>query len=533
MRDEGSDRSDMVKRGGWVVRLALGLALAGGLASCSLGNISYDACESSSECVAVFGYGASCVDGFCAELPACTTGHDCRARHGGGACVAGKCVDELPPGPDGACFLFEPDTIPTTKLIGEGAPLLVGGMWLLDVDFSPPITAATQLAVREINDVGGITGGRPLGMVNCGWNNTDNSGDARVAQIHAVVDYLAGTLGVPYIVGPLTSGDSQVAIQYILSKRYPTVLISPSATSPSLTNEPDRLQPQDFGLFWRTPPSDELQGRVLATSVAGIYPTASVVGRVAAPYIDDAYGLGLANAFLVEFVSGNTDLLKFDPGAPLGPIAQQAAAVAPDGILFIDLSGDRALEFIAAMAAEPSIADLPIYLADGSKNNSLLASPDLPVQTIVFNQTVGTTPASPEGPAFELFRANYQQEFGADPADSSFTAHGYDAVYVGAAGVVFASQDGPAYDGRDVAFGLSHLVTGQSVPLGKLDWPNVKNGLTTGERTINIVGVSGELDFDVNTGQAPAPVEIWQPSNDPVACNNAAPCFDRLGVVTP
>jgi branched-chain amino acid transport system substrate-binding protein len=522
-----------------IVSALLGVVLsASSAAGCSLSNISADACSSHDDCREAYGFGSACIDGFCGEPTSCQTGHDCRTSHGGGACVEGRCVDVLPADPLGACTVFEPDDVPNQKLIGEGAPVLIGGMFLFGVDFAPPIQDAARLAIREINKAGGLENGQPLAMVVCDNGGADNAleGEARSERIHGVIDYLAGTLGVPLIVGPLTSGDSQQAIQYMVASQYPTAMVSPSATSPSLTNEPDRLDPADaLGLFWRTAPPDDLQGLVLARDVARTHPVVDDnLTSVAAAYRDDAYGLGLANAFQVSF-TGTTTLQKFDVSAPLQTSADLAASILPDAVLFIDIGGDRALEFIQAASANPTLSGIPIYLADGSKNATLLdLTLSQPVQDIIYQNAVGTVAAPPEGPAFNLFQSSYLTDYGSDPAESAFTANGYDAVYVGAAGIVFAAQLGQAYDGRTVAEGMSRLVGGPlAVAVGQIQWPDVKNGLTTGERRVDITGVSGPLDFDVASGQAAAAIEIWKPSTQALDCPGGAPCFQRLEIVNP
>ena len=519
--------------------ITLGPLVIGSFAGgCSLGNITVLRCEDHDDCLDAYGYGSACIDGFCGEPTACTTGHDCRRVHGGGACVDNLCVDTIPADPSGSCTLFEPEALPGTKIIGDGAPVVIGGMFLFEVDFAPPIEQAVRLAVREINKAGGLIEGQPLAMVVCDNGGAMNSldGEDRTQKIHDVVDYLAGTLGVPLIIGPLTSGDTQQTIQYMVAQGYPTAMVSPSATSPSLTDEPDRLDQADpYGLFWRTPPPDALQGQVLAQNVAGIYPTENMfLSTVVAVYRDDAYGLGLANAFQVSF-PGTTTLQRFDVGAPLQPAAEAANAVNPDAVLFIDIGGDRAVSFIEAMAALPNLQGKPLYLADGSKNASVIDLM-LPtgVQNNVFNDAVGTVTAPPEGPLFNLFQSSYITEFGSDPAENAFTANGYDAVFVGAAGLVYASQFGNDYDGRNVAEGMSRLVGGPTpIEIGQVQWPAVKNGLTTGERVVDIVGISGPLDFDVITGEAPAAIEVWKPSTDPMDCGAAASCFARLEIVAP
>ncbi len=528
------------KLGRWGALAAVVVACGAAIAGCSLTNIVVDECSDDDECADAFGIGSQCLDGYCSEPTSCQTGHDCRRVHGGGACVAGLCVDTLPPDPMGACTLFEPESLPDTQLTGPDAPHVVGGMFLFEVDFSPPIIDAARLAVRDINSAGGLGLSRRLAMVVCDNGGPKNSfeGAERDARIQGVIDYLAGTLGVPYIVGPLTSGDAVATVQYLLSKSYPTVLISPSATSPALTGEPDRLQQDDpYGMFWRTAPSDELQGEVLATDVAGVYPTPSTVTNVVAAYRDDPYGLGLANAFQVSF-AGQTVLQKFDIGGDLVAAAASAAAAAPDAVLFVDIGGDRATAFIEAMAAEPALADKPLYLADGSKTDTLLdAALPTASKNIIFTNAVGTVAASPEGATFSLFQSRYQSEWGKDPANFAFTANGYDAVFVGSAGVVYAAQSGNNYDGRTVTEGLARLVGGAvSAEASAIGWSTIKNALTSGDRRVDIVGVSGPLDFDVATGQAPAAIEIWKPSQDSVSCSaqgTTAPCIIRLELANP
>jgi len=205
-------------------------------------------------------------------------------------------------------------------------------------------------------------------------------------------------------------------------------------------------------------------------------------------------------------------------------------------VMFVDVGGDRALEFIAAMAKAPALASRPLYLADGSKNEGLL-DPKLAadVRTIIYDQTFGTVAAAPEGPLFDVFQASYKSEFGGtDPANSAFTANGYDAAYLGAAALVYAAQTGAAFDGLGIAEGLARLVPGgPKVDVGKTQWGALKGYLTSGERKADITGISGALDFDASTGEAPAPIEIWQPTTLSTACNGKPPCFRRLAVVTP
>jgi hypothetical protein len=64
--------------------LALGAIAAG----CSLGNVTHDACKSSAECVAAFGAGSTCSEGYCSDAMKCTSDAECT----NGVCKDGFCA---------------------------------------------------------------------------------------------------------------------------------------------------------------------------------------------------------------------------------------------------------------------------------------------------------------------------------------------------------------------------------------------------------------------------------------------------------
>ncbi len=541
-----TDTHTMKRRVVGVAAAAVAIVAAMSSSGCSLSNISVDACTSNAECESVFGLGSVCGDGFCSAPASCKTGHDCRASFGGGACVDSICSNTAPPGPDDFCTITEPSNLLTRSLSSDDTPFtIVGSMFRLDDSSDLRVSLGAQLAMREIQEVSGLNEGGGIGMMFC--NSADSvplDDQQRIDRIHAVIDYLAGTLGVPFIVGPGTSTDALDAINYIVNKQYPTVLISPSATSPALTSEPDRLAPGDeHGLFWRTAPSDQLQGVLLASNVVGVFPTPSPVAKVAVVYVNDAYGEGLANVFQNAWLETNTNtarLIPFDndDNNDWGAIAADVDGFAPDAIVMVAITANRTVKFIAEMAALPGLQTLPLYLTDGSKDAEILlnAGLDATVRSIIFNQVVGTAPAGPDptSAAFNLFRGNYDSAFDEDPTGFAFVANAYDAAYVGAAGIVFAAQDGTAYDGRDVAAGMARLVGGaNTVEVAKSQWSAIKSGMTSGEKAIDIVGISGALDFDPALGEAAAPIEVWQPTESAADCATGSPCFQEIARVDP
>jgi branched-chain amino acid transport system substrate-binding protein len=239
------------------------------------------------------------------------------------------------------------------------------------------------------------------------------------------------------------------------------------------------------------------------------------IGKVAVVYVNDAYGLGLATVFQSNF-AGTATLVPYDPSVPTDPtmlakLGMDAAGVAAmsGAVLLIAEQGKVALSIVEAMGtANAAVLTLPFYFTDGSQDSGLL-DPKAPtaVQALVKKAT-GTAPASPSGQNYDIFNTNLMSEFGISGDSTSFLAQAYDATYVGAYGVIYASRNGTSYDGRDVAQGMAHLEAGTNIPIGPLNWPAGKGDLVM-QGQIDIDGTSGPLQFDPNTGDAPAPILIW------------------------
>jgi branched-chain amino acid transport system substrate-binding protein len=497
--------------------LLLGLLFIGGMiavpSACSLGNIAADDCATNDECVLAIGPKSMCQDGFCTDPPSCATGHDCRKAAGGGACVEGACVSTFPTHPQ-CQTIYEPADLFDVRLGAPDAPLVIGSIFSVEEQKDEVLTKSIRLAVREINEKGGkMNRGQRLAVVVCDNGGPGNTatGTARDDLNNRALDYLAGTLGVPVIVGPLSSSDSLRLVARLKEKSYPTVLISPSATSPALTKVDDRLAPGEPGLFWRTCPSDVQQGQVLAgPKVIG---GDMNINKTAVVYINDAYGEGLAEVFRSTYGLERSMLFPIDEAKVTQPavtanLASAVDAYAPDAVLVIAVQAGQTIEILKAMVGKP-VAQKKFFFTDGSKDAANLFSPSVPpeVNAMIANAK-GTAPASPSGSNYDFFRTNLQSSFGVDAAAFSFTAQAYDATYVGAYGIIWASREGTAYDGRQVADGLSRLSMGAAIQISGTDFAEGKNALAGGQG-IDIEGASGPLNFNKDTGEAPGKIEIW------------------------
>ncbi|MBW2527566.1 MAG: hypothetical protein JRI23_25515 [Deltaproteobacteria bacterium] len=515
--------------------------------SCMLGNIHPEACAGDADCEALFGLGSTCnADGYCSAAAGCATSVECRAQFGvGAACEAGSCV-VAPAEP--RCSLSEPESL-VDDLPGRlGDRIVLGGMFAIDSEKHRVRADAARLAVRQINEIAGGVSGRPLGLLVC---NSDTDGDPAndEEEVRGLTSYLAGTLGLPAVLGPTSSANSITATNWLLQQQIATALISPSATSNQLTDLPDRLSAGDpHGLFWRTCPSDTLQGPVLAQVIAaetGLTEVPAGLDRVAVLYQNDAYGSALQVEFRSQFLAldeGAHDVGGFSFAVGLADLEDAvtgAAGFGPDAVLVISSDASRTIDVIERAAQETALRTVPYFLTDGSKDAAvLLATSNAPEVRAIVTRAFGTAPASPAGPAYNAFRDELRNQFDADATQFSFVAHSYDAAFVAAYGVVWAEAVRAAYDGLDVAEGLAQLSSGDLVSIGPSSFSTALAALGS-QQSIDVEGMSGSLDFDAATGEAPGDIEVWaicDPGADscseaPVAGTDLV--FEQLLLVAP
>ncbi|MGF1665294.1 MAG: ABC transporter substrate-binding protein [Acidimicrobiia bacterium] len=226
------------------------------------------------------------------------------------------------------------DTTPTTEAMVEettttaatgsasaDGTLVVGTLLPETGDLAflgPPEVAGARLAVQDINDAGGVLGNDVVLVEG-------DSGDTKTDTANQTVDRLLAE-GADVIVGAASSAVSKTVIDKIVGANV--IQFSPANTSPDFTTYADN------GLYFRTAPSDLLQGRVLAQQVADQdNATAAVI------YRQESYGEGLANAFkenyeglggtIPEFIAYAPDTTNFDAEV------DALVAAAPEAIVVV------------------------------------------------------------------------------------------------------------------------------------------------------------------------------------------------------
>jgi branched-chain amino acid transport system substrate-binding protein len=333
---------------------------------------------------------------------------------------------------------------------------------------TPPIAEATKLAADHINAQGGIVGGS-LTII------TGDSTCADATAAAAAADRQINTEQVVAIVGPMCSG---AVISAANNAGVPsnTVLITPSGTSPAITDVPDN------DLLFRTAPSDAYQGAVMARLLKS-----KGIGEIAIAYVNNDYGKGFADALDAAFVAGGGTVSakeahedgKADYRAELGALA----ATGTQNLVILAYNSGSG-QTMLRQAVESG--DFSVYVGgDGMVGSDLFTGTD----ASALEGMIATRPGSPDLPGSAIF-TELATTAGQDPT-AIFTPQAYDAAFMLALAIEkkgSASRDGMSAALRDIA-----SAPGTVILPG--EWAKAKAALAAGE-DINYEGASGQHEFD-------------------------------------
>ncbi|MDJ0762400.1 MAG: ABC transporter substrate-binding protein [Myxococcota bacterium] len=357
----------------------------------------------------------------------------------------------------------------------------------LDV-YGPKMAQGIELAVDEINQAGGILG-KKIAVLSC-----DSGTTAEIAKQAA--QHLIETVGVPAIIGPAASSVT-INVFTDVAKGKGTVIMSPSATSPLLTNI------QDSGYLWRTAPSDAIQGEAIAQYLLG----QQGLEKIALINRNDAYGTGLrdeifaslceqfpcsdADRFFTRTYEETTypseqsqiivDLIPFAPDITV------LIGFFKDGSNFLSIAGSQGMD--------------RFILSDGLKSDQLF---DLTLASDLLCAILGTQPASPTGTIYQSFALRFRARFG---PEGPYSANAYDALYLIAYAIAGTNLE--VVTGANIVSGLQRLSAGQPIPAGTSQWNAACQALASSDMaTIDYEGASGPLNFNPQ-GEAAADIEAW------------------------
>ena len=322
---------------------------------------------------------------------------------------------------------------------------------------TPAMAASAELAFKEASDSGSLLGGETISVIRADSTCVDSA--AATAAAEGVISQ-----GVAAIMGADCSGVT-LAIASNVAVPNGVVMISPSATSPGLTDLADN------GLFFRTAPSDKRGGQILADATKD-----KKIKSVAMTYTNNDYGKGLADMYKLGLEANGIkltiELAHEDGKADYSSEVATLASAGGDALAvlgYLDQGGKGIIQ-----AALDSGAFDTFVLGDGMIGQSLVDAfgKDL-------SKSVGTMPGS-LGKGANIF----QKVAGAaniDP-EAPYTASSYDA----AALIALAIQAGGSADRASIAKNIMAVANSP----GKKIYPGeLKKGL-------DLLAKGKEIDYE-------------------------------------
>ncbi|TDK26766.1 amino acid ABC transporter substrate-binding protein [Arthrobacter crusticola] len=369
----------------------------------------------------------------------------------------------------------DPSAVPEAKTVTD-TPLKFGSILPTTgalAFLGPPEIAGVNLAVKEVNEAGGVLG-KEVSVVH------RDSGDTTTdIATQSVTELLSQDVSA--IIGAASSGVSKTVINQITGAGV--VQFSPANTSPEFTDWDDK------GLYWRTAPSDVLQGRTLGNYIMSC--GAQTVGMIV---LNDAYGTGL-QANITETVEGAGGKVVaaelFNEGdSQFSSQVDAVVAAKPDAIVIITF--DQAKSIVPLLTGK-GIDPSSMFMVDG---NTTDYSKDLEPGTLEGAQ--GTIPGPFTGDAFQKALLELDPKL----TSWSYAGESYDAVNL----MSLAAEAAGSTEGTAIAGELEAVSKdGEKC----FDFAGCVTLLRDGE-DIDYDGISGPVSFDENGDPTEAAIGIYQ-----------------------
>jgi branched-chain amino acid transport system substrate-binding protein len=295
---------------------------------------------------------------------------------------------------------------------------------------TPDMASGAELAFNEATESGELLGGANIIPLRADSTCVDSAAASTAAE-----DLIAQ--GIVAIMGADCSGVTG-AIATNVAVPNGIVMVSPSATSPGLTDLDDN------GLFFRTAPSDARGGEVLANITKD-----NGVSSVAITYVNTDYGVGLADVYKAALEANGITVTtvtahegdKADYSAEVGVLSSAGGDVL--AVLgYLDQGGNQIIQ-----GSLDSGAFDTFVLSDGMIGDSLTDTfgSDL-------DNSFGSMPGS-LGEGAQKF-TKYAEENGVNP--SVYVGESYDA----AALIILAMQAGESTDKSSIAANIMNVANG-------------------------------------------------------------------------
>ncbi|UPL14936.1 ABC transporter substrate-binding protein [Microbacterium galbinum] len=342
----------------------------------------------------------------------------------------------------------------------------------------PPMESGVGLAVEEVNAAeAGIT----IDLT------AEDEGDTDTKAYETSIEKLRNA-DVSAIVGAAASGVSKLVLDGNVSAGI--LQISASNTSPDFTAW------EDDGLYFRTAPSDLLQGEVLGNLIAE--DGAKTLGII---YQNDAYGTGLNDALTTTFEGTGGEVVEsvsFNVGdAQFDAQVESIKAQNPDAVAIVSF---EQFKTIAPLLVNAGISADKFYMVDGNLS-------DYGDEISVSLEGAQGTKAGPalEDDFTDRLQASWTAAGNPEVKDFTYAAEAYDAVIL----VALASLAAGSTEGADIAAKMQEVSGGSGDGEKCTSFAECAKIINDGG-TADYDGYSGDVTFDENGDPQGATIGIYK-----------------------
>lgn len=340
----------------------------------------------------------------------------------------------------------------------------------------PPEEAGVQLGVDEVNEA--------AAGVNVEVVFRDSGDTTTDTATVSVTDLLSQDVSA--IIGAASSGVSKTVIDQIVAANV--IQFSPANTSADFTTY------NDNGLYWRTAPSDVLQGEVLGNLIAD--DGNQTLGLIV---LNDAYGTGLAQFTKDAFEAAGGEVVAeslFNEGdSSFDAQISEVTAANPDAIALITF--DQAKVITPALVGSGFPGD-KLYYVDGN-----LADYSADFAPNLIEGAKGTLPGLDTGSLGDF--TDRLLAINADLTDYSYAAESYDAVVL----IALAAYAANSTDATEIAKYLQQVSGGSGDGEKVTTYADGVKLLAEGKQ-IDYDGASGPITFDSNGDPTEATIGIFE-----------------------
>ncbi|WBU37722.1 ABC transporter substrate-binding protein [Homoserinibacter sp. YIM 151385] len=337
----------------------------------------------------------------------------------------------------------------------------------------PPEIAGVKLAVQEIEEAGDAF---PFETKLTERDSGDATTDIATTSASELVQEK-----VDVVIGAASSGVSKTFIDQLVDANI--IQISPANTAPEFTDYDDN------GIYWRTAPSDVLQGRVLGNLMVG-----DGNENVGIIYINDPYGEGLKDnaKAAIESAGGTvTSEVSYNAGDTVFTTqVDEILGAGADAVAVIAF--EETASIVPELVNTQGFDSSKVYFVDGNLSNDY----SFPEGTL--EGAKGTLPGNP---AKDDFQARLK-EIDSGLSDFSYAPESYDAVIVAALAAAQAGNDDPEAIKQNLE---SVSKEGEKCSTFADCLELIEAGTD-----IDYEGVSGPITFDENGDPTEAYIGIYQ-----------------------